>query len=131
MTFNLAEETVHATAQEEGLRIDLKSPVSGQVVAWMRVAGLDSKRARNARREAFRRVIDGREGLINLTPEEVTEAGTWALAGQVLEWGGFTKDGGEEMPLTVEDAFAVFKQVPWVEETVDLRLGNRANFTKG
>ena len=124
---NLSEEVAQVAAQEEGLRIEFTSPTTGKT-AWMIVSGLDSRRSRNARREAWRRVMSGRTD--DPTTEDVKAAGSLTLAGSIIEWGGFTKDGTEELPLTVDNAAMVFTQLAWIEDEVDLRVGNRANFTK-
>lgn len=131
--FNLTEQAARTAAHEDGVRIELTDPATGQSTgAWLIVAGLDSRRARDARRDGWRHVIAARdEKGGDFTGAEIREAGRRTLAGSVISWGGFTRDGAEEMPCTLDNVLAVFGQVPWVEDEVDLRVGNRANFTQG
>jgi hypothetical protein len=131
--FNLTEQAARTAAHEDGVRIDLIDPATQQSTsAWMVVAGLDSRRARDARRDGWRHIITVRdEKSGDFTSAEIREAGRRTLAGSVISWGGFTRDGTEELPCTIDNVMAVFQQVPWVEDEVDLRVGNRANFTQG
>lgn len=131
--FNLTEQAARTAAHEDGIRVELIDPATQQPAgAWMVVAGLDSRRTRRARRLGWYHVVVNRdEKAGDFTTEEKEEAGRRTLAGSVISWGGFTRDGVEEMPCTVENVLAVFDQVPWIEDEVDLRVGNRANFTQG
>lgn len=126
--FNLAAQAAACEAQERGIEVDLVDPKTGQSTgAKLVLAGLDSRRARLARREAWRHIINQRDG--DLTDEDHRAAGTRMLAGCVISWEGFTRDGTEALDCTIENVLAVFEQVPWVEDECDLRVGNRANFT--
>jgi hypothetical protein len=129
--FNLSEQAGLAQAQERGIEVSLVDPNTGQDTgATITIAGLDSRRAREARRSAWRHVISQRdEERPAPTDDERRTAATRMLAGCVISWTGFTRDGEEAMECILENVLAVFEQVPWVEDECDLRVGNRANFT--
>lgn len=133
MMFNLAEQSAAAAAHEDGIAVALVPPGAAEAVATITLAGPDSRRAMDARRAGWRHVLAKRaEGdKADPTDDERREAGSRFLAGCVIGWEGFTADGEQPLECTVENALAVFAQVPWVEDVCDLKLGNRANFTRG
>lgn len=128
--FNLAAQATAAQVQERGVEVDLVDPITRQRTgAKLVLAGPDSRRSRLARREAWRFILAQRSAEGDPTEDEKRIAGTRTLAGCVISWEGFTRDGSEAMECTLENVLAVFEQVPWVEDECDLRFGNRANFT--
>src|SRR5262245_58067659 len=100
--FNLEAAALTAGKQEEGIEIDLVDPNTDQPSGGkVRVAGLDSRRARDARREAIQYVLthrkDQSEGVIELSMAERRQVGNRILAGCVISWEGVTYDG--EQPI--------------------------------
>ncbi len=131
--FNLAEQASAAAAHEDGITVPLIPPGASEPVASIVLAGPDSRRAMEARRAGWRHVMTKRpEGeKSDPTEAERREAGSRFLAGCVISWEGITADGKAPLDCTLDNALMVFTQVPWVEDACDLKLGNRANFTRG
>lgn len=136
---NVAAEAAALVRQEDGVEVVLIDPKTsapipigdapaGRVVRIV-VAGPDSRRAMLAERDAWRHILTGRDLSGRISAEDIAAVQTRTLAGCVISWDGFSRDGTEILEPTTENVVAVFDQVAWVERQVREKFANRANFT--
>lgn len=132
MTFNITKQAEAAEKFEGGLAVSLVDALTGKPSgATMLVAGLDSRRSREARRKAYQAVLDARpaerSGDERLNEEEIRDIGTRILAGCVISWEGIENDEGP-LECTFENILQLFRSCPHIEDDVDARIANRRNF---
>jgi hypothetical protein len=98
--------------------------------ATITLHGPYSARYKKTMREQQRKWLsnaDGKEGRLNLTPEEVEDA-TRATVIACIETWSLTIEGDTDEPFSVETANLIFNSFPWVYDQVSAALGDIANF---
>lgn len=131
--FILKEQAAASGRQESGVKVDLIDPITRKNTgAWIRIAGVHSKRALEARRLAVNHVIGARDPSNrkgDLTPAEKEILAAMTLAHCIIEWGNILEEeGGKELECNFENAMALLTQVGWVQQDLDEAAGDQKNF---
>lgn len=109
--------------------IDIKHPATGVPVGLSITLLPDShKQVREVARRAIDERLSGKAG--KPTAEKLEQGRTDMLVASVggWEWKGALTFRGKKPDLTAANVRAVFTELPWVAEQVDLELGDRAAF---
>lgn len=117
-----------SNAQEEGIDVTILHPKTDEPLGiTIRIAGVDSDRAKRARREILDRRIRKRKR--SFTAKEIEEDELQQLAAQTISWSGVIIDG-REVPLSADNAIALYKRFPFIKRQVDAEAGDIAGFLK-
>lgn len=113
---------------DEGAVLYVRHPVTNEKTdAWIKMAGPDSKLAKQRRAEIRRLLRNQKANTLDVdTIEEEVNKNRIALT---LDWGGIELDG-EELAFSSDNANKVYERFPWLAEQVDNFQGDRANFLK-
>lgn len=115
-------------AQDEGIEVTILHPKTEEPLGiTIRVAGVDSDRAKRARREILDRRIRKRKR--SFTAKEIEDDELQQLAAQTISWTGVVIDG-KEIELTPDSAAALYRRFPFIKRQVDVEAGDIAGFLK-
>jgi len=110
----------------EGAVLYLKHPISGvETDAWIKVAGPDSKLAKQ-RRSQIQRLFRGKRNISDVDIDTLEKEALETRVALTLDWGNI--ELGEPVKCTEENARKVYSEYPWIAEQVDSFQGDRANF---
>lgn len=129
----LASLAAVAIREEEGEWIDILHPsgdllyLGGQTKKHLRirVVGSYSKTYRNAEKRE-RDAAMKRSG--RMDSDEQDRRGKVILAACTLEWDGALDDDGKEIPLTKENAQALYTAAEFIADQVDRKIVDHASF---
>ncbi len=111
----------------EGAVLTLVHPTTGvDTDAWIKVAGPDSKLAKQ-RRAQVQRLFRGKGGGKNLDIDMLEREAMETRVALTLDWGNIEVDG-EELQFSEKTVRQVYTDYPWIAEQVDEFQGDRANF---
>jgi len=111
----------------EGAVLRLVHPTTGvDTDAWIKVAGPDSKLAKQ-RRAQVQRLFRGKGGGKNLDIDMLEREAMETRVALTLDWGNIEVDG-EELQFSEKTVRQVYTDYPWIAEQVDEFQGDRANF---
>jgi len=112
---------------DEGAVLYVRHPVTNEKTdAWIKMAGPDSKLAKQRRAEIRRMLRNQKQNSVDVeTLEEEANKNRVALT---LDWGGIELDG--PIKFSQENARKVYDQFPWLADQVDEFQGDRVNFMK-
>ena len=111
----------------EGAVMYVKHPVSGvDTDAWIKVAGPDSKLAKQ-RRAQIQRLFRGKRNGKDIDIETLEKEALETRVALTLEWGGIELDEGE-VDCKENNVRQVYQEYPWLAEQVDEFQSDRANF---
>lgn len=127
MTVDLDQFVPVLQRQEDGIDVQVKGMDGKPLGLTIRVAGPDSDRARGAREDLHRELVDAQR-VDPLTPGETYAQGSRFLAKVTLGWSPRIKLDGEERECTEANAIRVYDQFRFIREQVDRAAGNRAAF---
>jgi hypothetical protein len=111
---------------DAGAVLHLRHPGTSEVLdgVWIRIAGPDSKLAKQRRSVVRRKLRQQKSGGMDIDMWEA-EAMETRIA-LTMEWAGIELD--EPLELTEENARAIYTGFPWIAEQVDEFQADRANF---
>lgn len=110
----------------EGAVLVLKHPVTGvDTDAWIKVAGPDSKLAKQ-RRAQVQRLLRGKRNVSDLDIDTLEKEALETRVAMTLDWGNI-EDGGK-LNCTEANVRKVYENYPWVADQVDEFQGDRSNF---
>ena len=111
----------------DGAVFYLRNPMSGvETDAWIKVAGPDSKLAKQ-RRAQVQRLFRGKRGGNDIDIEQLEKEAMETRVALTLDWGNIELDEGET-PFSEKNVREVYQQYPWVAEQVDEFQQDRSNF---
>ena len=111
----------------EGAVMTLVHPVSGvDTDAWIKVAGPDSKLAKQ-RRAQVQRMLRGKRNISDVDIDTLEKEALETRVALTLDWGNIELEDGE-VPFSEENVREVYKKYPWVADQVDEFQGERSNF---
>ncbi len=111
----------------EGAVMYVTHPVSGvDTDAWIKVAGPDSKLAKQ-RRAQIQRLFRGKRGGKDIDIETLEKEALETRVALTLDWGGIELDEGE-LECKESNIREVYKEYPWLAEQVDEFQSDRSNF---
>lgn len=113
-------------ASNQGVEFELDHPSTGEPLGIvLTVVGTDSDDYKRAEHAATNKRLNKRNAKMTAEGLEATTRGL--LVECIKGWTGMVVDG-EEMEFTKENARAVLKRFPWIQEQVDQFVGDRRNF---
>jgi len=111
----------------EGAILYLKHPVSGvDTDAWIKVAGPDSKLAKQ-RRAQIQRLFRGKRSGKDIDIDTLEKEALETRVALTLDWGNIELGDGE-LPYSEKNVRQVYEDFPWIAEQVDEFQGDRSNF---
>jgi hypothetical protein len=128
---DLAQFDAAVAKQEEGILVPILGMDGKTSLGFsIRVAGPDSKRAKDAQEELADELIES-ENLTRLQAREVADRGYRYLAKVTMGWEPAIVLDGQEMAYSEENAEKLYRRFNFIKEQVDRAAGNRTRFTKG
>lgn len=125
---DLSELEDYADLQEAGVEVEIRHPITDEVMCTIMVAGPDSRIARIAHRRALLDVAEGRNLRESpLTDQDEERYRVTLLARAIRSWSG-VRWGGEEMDCTYENAVRLLERFPFVMTQLDNGAKSRARF---
>ena len=116
--------------QNDGIPVDIKAMDGKTKIGLViTIAGPDSDVAQAARDANRDEILAAQE--IETTARESDERGIRYLAKVTLAWSTTVKLDGEELKLTEDNAFKVYKRFRFIREQLDRASVDRRLFTKG
>jgi Cu/Ag efflux pump CusA len=110
----------------EGAVLYLKHPVSGvDTDAWIKMAGPDSKLAKQ-RRAQIQRLLRGKRNVSDIDIDTLEKEAMETRVALTLDWGNIEDEG--KLQFKEENVRKVYTEYPWVAEQVDEFQGDRSNF---
>lgn len=111
---------------DEGAVLYVRHPITNEPTdAWIKLAGPDSKIAKQRRAEIRRMLRDKKQNTLDVdTLEEEANKNRVSLT---LDWGEIELDG-EKLKFSQENVKKVYERFPWLAEQVDNFQGDRSNF---
>lgn len=110
----------------EGAVLYLKHPVSGvDTDAWIKMAGPDSKLAKQ-RRAQVQRLLRGKRNVADIDIDTLEKEAMETRVALTLDWGNIEDEG--KLQFKEENVRKVYTEYPWVAEQVDEFQGDRSNF---
>ncbi len=110
----------------EGAVLYLKHPVSGvDTDAWIKMAGPDSKLAKQ-RRAQIQRLLRGKRNVADIDIDTLEKEAMETRVALTLDWGNIEDEG--KLQFKEENVRKVYTEYPWVAEQVDEFQGDRSNF---
>jgi Cu/Ag efflux pump CusA len=110
----------------EGAVLYLKHPVSGvDTDAWIKMAGPDSKLAKQ-RRAQVQRLLRGKRNVSDIDIDTLEKEAMETRVALTLDWGNIEDEG--KLQFKEENVRKVYTEYPWVAEQVDEFQGDRSNF---
>jgi len=111
---------------DEGAVMYISHPVSGvDTDAWIKIAGPDSKLAKQ-RRASIQRLMRGKRKSNDIDFEMLEKEAMETRVALTLDWGNVEADGPLEF--NEKNVRYVYEQFPWIAEQVDEFQSDRANF---
>src|SRR5262245_41152977 len=123
---DLARFDAMQTAQEAGLDVEIKGTDNKKLGFTIRVAGPDSTRQRKAIEKMAQERMDA-DDPTPLTPQELYDRQTRALAVSTISWTPFKLDGAI-YELSEENAYKLYNRFPFIRDQVAERAGRRSAF---
>jgi hypothetical protein len=115
-----------ASAAERGAIMYVEHPTTGERTgAWIRLAGVDSKRFRDLVKNRAREQMARKARTEDV--DRIERSGLETLAHCTLEWHGIT-EGGKDLECNEENAAYLYGKYLWLREQVDSFMADRANF---
>jgi len=112
---------------DEGAVMYVAHPVSGvETDAWIKVAGPDSKLAKQ-RRASIQRMMRGKRKSNDIDFEMLEKEAMETRVALTLDWGNIEAEE-ETLDCTEKNVRYVYENFPWIAEQVDEFQGDRANF---
>ncbi len=110
----------------EGAVVYINHPVTGEKTdAWVKVAGPDSKLAKQ-RRAQIQRLFRGKRNISDIDIDTLEKEALETRVALTLDWGNIELD--KPLKCTEENARKVYSEYPWIAEQIDAFQGDRANF---
>lgn len=110
----------------EGAVLYLKHPVSGvDTDAWIKMAGPDSKLAKQ-RRAQIQRLLRGKRNVADIDIDTLEKEAMETRVALTLDWGNIEDEG--KLQFKEDNVRKVYTEYPWVAEQVDEFQGDRSNF---
>jgi len=110
----------------EGAVLYLKHPISGvDTDAWIKMAGPDSKLAKQ-RRAQIQRLLRGKRNVSDIDIDTLEKEAMETRVALTLDWGNIEDEG--KLQFKEENVRKVYTEYPWVAEQVDEFQGDRSNF---
>ncbi len=110
----------------EGAVLYLKHPVSGvDTDAWIKMAGPDSKLAKQ-RRAQVQRLLRGKRNVSDIDIDTLEKEAMETRVALTLDWGNIEDEG--KLAFNEKNVRKVYAEYPWVAEQVDEFQGDRSNF---
>jgi len=110
----------------EGAVLYLKHPISGvETDAWIKMAGPDSKLAKQ-RRAQIQRLLRGKRNVADIDIDTLEKEAMETRVALTLDWGNIEDEG--KLQFKEENVRKVYTEYPWVAEQVDEFQGDRSNF---
>jgi len=110
---------------DEGAVMYVRHPVTNEKTdAWIKLAGPDSKIAKQRRAEIRRRFRNDKSGELDF--DALEEEAMQTRISVTLDWGGIELDG--KLAFNKTNVKKVYQQFPWLVEQVDKFQGDRVNF---
>ena len=111
---------------DEGAVVHIEHPVTGEPTdAWVKVAGPDSKLAKQ-RRTHIQRMLRGKRNMSDVDIDALEKEALETRVALTLDWGNIELD--EPLSCTADNARKVYTEYPWLAEQVDAFQGDRTNF---
>lgn len=128
MTFDLANLDTLSTAQEEGVDVELRHPVTNEPLGvTVRVASYESERVRRVKRRITDRALKATQGRRQTTAEDLERSTREMVAAAVISWSGLVYRG-ETLDCTPANVLRVLEEQPWIGEQIDAVAQDRAAF---
>lgn len=120
---------------DKGVTLQIEHPVTGKVIKGMTVTvlGMDSEKYQKIQRDKMQKTIDrqaeNRGKPVQVSAEEVAQAGMRDLAEMTVGWTGI-EFGKETYEFSVDNAFKLYTdhKFKWLVSQIDRFVSDRANF---
>jgi len=110
----------------EGAVLYLKHPISGvETDAWIKMAGPDSKLAKQ-RRAQIQRLLRGKRNVSDIDIDTLEKEALETRVALTLDWGNIEDEG--KLAFNEKNVRKVYTDYPWVAEQVDEFQADRTNF---
>lgn len=130
MGFDLSSLDAAVAKQEDGIRVEIKHPATGEPLGMIfTVASYDSERVKAVARSLGNKVLVSQKRNPRRTDTvEAMEDRTFAIAvAAVVGWEGVDLDG-KALPCTPDNVRMVLERYPAIAEQVDAAASDRAAF---
>ena len=111
---------------DEGAVLYVRHPVTNEKTdAWIKMAGPDSKLAKQ-RRAQVQRLLRGKRNVSDIDIDTLEKEALETRVALTLDWGNIEDEG--KLAFNEKNVRKVYAEYPWVAEQVDEFQGDRSNF---